>query len=118
MCGRAVQRPWSAMVGAEAWLADWLGPGNTNLRVVGGCWVVPGIAPSRYYPSRTPPGIPTLPHPPARTHHPVDGMLGTGVSGGPKEILGVEYARVSLGHRTPHLTQAPRHPWCRLWGLL
>ena len=43
-----------------ALLHQWLGPGNTNKRVLGG--VVPGIVPSQYYPSAGTPGPPGPPH--------------------------------------------------------
>ena len=67
VCGRGLEGPWSAVVGAEAWTRQWLGPGNTNLRPgsVGG--LVPGIPPSRYHPPCTTPGTTPPPHCTAET---------------------------------------------------
>ena len=87
-----------------------LGPGNTNVRVLG------GEVGTRY--STHP--VPHLPHHPG--YHPsahchgtphVDGMRYTAVFGSTKEILGVEYAQYvwcSLDQPHARLTQAPQPP--------
>ena len=63
---------------------------------------VPGIPPSQYYPPTNPGYSPTGSAVPAHRHgtpH-VDGMHETVVSGTPKEILGVDNARVRTGYRS------------------
>ena len=53
-CAEGLPEAWSALADADnACNGHWLGPGNTKYRVLGGCWVVPGIPPSQYHPSTT-----------------------------------------------------------------
>ena len=75
----------------------WLGPGNTNVRVMRLGWVVPGIVPSRYPVSRTRLGTyqdhePTVHRSPGPWEH-----AHMTVFRDPKEILGVEYAQYTAG---------------------
>ena len=107
--------PWSARVDAETGIWEGLGPGNTNVWVLGG-WgrdtthpVLPwlqeaGIPPSRYPPSRTTPVHPS--------------SSPTGVFGSTKEILGVNNAHLNIGYRSgPHASPYARSSQHPSWAL-
>ena len=61
-CAEGPGGPWSALLDACTGLGYWLGPGNTNNRVLAG-----------YYPSHHPPGIPPSQYP-TRQHVGVTGQ--------------------------------------------
>ena len=115
VCGGAWQGPGVPQRAQKRGSCYWLGPGNTNLRVLGGYWV--GTTPPRH-----PPGTPPLVH---RSPYTADATLLvhaapalTAVSGGPKEILGVDNAQVGTGNgqgthglcRPPAATSRPCSP--------
>ena len=89
---------------------DWLGPGNTNIGLLGGYWVgTTSLPPSTRYTTLL---VPTqLPHPGRRhgAHYQQYGDRGhahmTSLTW-TKEILGVDNAHVSLGARRDCLTHA------------
>ena len=68
MCGGTQEGSWSALADADTGFSNGLGPGNTNVRVQGGRWVVP-----RY--STLP--VPTCPHPCIPLPHPLPATVTT-----------------------------------------
>ena len=86
MCGGVQEGPWSAQADAEPWVSHGLGPGNTNVAVMGG-WL--GSTPPVYHPPSTQPGTPPLVHPAECSAHYAYTVHGTVGLASTKEILGV-----------------------------
>ena len=104
---KARARAWSALGTRYCPDWHWLGPGNTNVRAVGGYWVGTRYSPSRYPPSHTTPGTtPPLHH---RRHTSDTRVLTsrTCTLRPTKEILGVNNAQCLGTDQYPRAGHCP-----------